>query len=100
MPVSLDQDETRCTLRIDGEATISLSASLKQHLLHALALEAPVHIDLSAISDVDISALQLFWAARRESESLGKELTFSAPLPELVLTQLRHAELELTAATE
>jgi anti-anti-sigma regulatory factor len=98
MPVTLDQDEARCTLRIDGEATISISVSLKEHLVHALALEAPVYIDLNGITDVDITALQLFWAAHREAESLGKELTFSSPLPELILTTLQHADLKLPVA--
>lgn len=60
-------------LRLSGKLTIYTAAASRQHLLEQLAAlpaEAPRRLDLSEISEIDTSGLQLLLALRRSAPTL------------------------------
>jgi anti-anti-sigma regulatory factor len=76
-----------------GDLTIFEAAEFKESLLAVLASEGLVCLDLSQVTRVDTSAIQLMWAARKlgrllvtgiqqELQTKLTQLGFSEPLSE------------------
>jgi anti-sigma B factor antagonist len=65
MPVTLEQGGPLCFLRLEGEISVGSAAELKVALLQALASETDVRLDLERATELDVTALQLLWAAER-----------------------------------
>lgn len=59
------------SLCIEGDMTIYRAAALKSELLHAIQQSPRVEADLSAVTDIDSSGLQLLYLAQREAGKLG-----------------------------
>jgi anti-sigma B factor antagonist len=59
-------------LRIEGEMTIYTAAELKGKIVAALNETDALEIDLSQVSEIDTSGLQLLLLAKREAALLGK----------------------------
>lgn len=94
MSVALDQGETLCVVRLEGEINIASAAALKAALLEALALETELRIDLERATEVDLTALQLLWAAQRQALQSGKSMTMSESLAEPVVLAAREVAFE------
>ena len=72
-----------------GDLTIFEAAEFKESLLAVLASEGLVCLDLSQVTRVDTSAIQLMWAARK----LGRLLVTGIPQElQTKLTQLGFSE--------
>jgi anti-anti-sigma regulatory factor len=72
-----------------GELTIFEAAEFKESLVNVLANEGLVCLDLSQVTRVDTSAIQLLWAARK----LGRLLVTGIPQElQAKLTQLGFSE--------
>jgi len=69
--VNIDRDETRWLLRLAGEVGISSAAALKEALVEALASAGRVELDLEQALEIDVTVLQLAWAAARQAELAG-----------------------------
>jgi anti-sigma B factor antagonist len=65
-------------LALDGELTIYRAAELKPVLLAALDGAAQVELDLSAVTEVDTSGVQLLMLAKRTALSRGIALRLAA----------------------
>ena len=76
MPTSANAGAT--VLRLSGELTIYRAAELKPLLLQALDSAAQLEIDLSEVSEIDTSGVQLLMATKRRAQALGHELRLSA----------------------
>ena len=63
MPVNLDQGEAQCVIHLEGEIDISSAAELKKLLLLALQSGKELRLDLERATELDVTALQLLWAA-------------------------------------
>lgn len=61
-------------LEIKGKATLEQAAALRDELHTLLRGKTRIVIDCSAVTEFDLSALQLFCAAHRAAASLGKSL--------------------------
>lgn len=64
-------------LSIDGEMTIYRAAELREMLLPALLSSTAIEIDLSGVSEIDASGLQLMLAAKIDSMQRDIELSFT-----------------------
>jgi anti-anti-sigma regulatory factor len=80
------------TIRLTGCVDISAAAELKRVLMEALnsdlgsgpETERGLSIDVNALESVDVTAVQLLWAARRQAQAAGREFRFDGPwTPEL-----------------
>jgi hypothetical protein len=78
-------------VRIDREAGIASAAELKQRLLTALASGREIQVELDPAADVDVTWVQLLWAAEVEAKRSGVAFTVSGQVPEQVSAALRDA---------
>jgi len=94
MPVTLDQGEGRCVIRLDGEINIGSAAELKELLLQALASGRELRIDLEHATELDVTALQLLWAAEREARGSSRGFTLAGQVPGEISVAMGDAGLE------
>lgn len=94
MPVTLDQSRTQCVISLSGAVDIRCAAELKNVLVEALSLKRGLHVDLTGVTEVDVTALQLLWAAELEARASGTELTLDRAMPDAVVATLDHACLK------
>ncbi|MBM4053508.1 MAG: STAS domain-containing protein [Planctomycetes bacterium] len=75
-------------LAFNGKVTIPLANELKEKLIGALSLVNHIRIDLAKTTEVDLSFLQLLYAAHLASAKTNKRLTISkcsAPFKQAVM---------------
>ena len=94
VPMTILQDEMLYAMRLEGAIDITCATELKKLLLEALASGKDVQMDLERVTDLDVTALQLFWAAGREAERAGTALAVSGKVPEPVSAAAREAGFE------
>jgi anti-anti-sigma regulatory factor len=93
MPILAEQGEEMCVIHLDSAVTISSAAELKLVILEGLARGQKICFDLRSATELDITVLQLLWAAEREAGITGIEVTISEPVPVSVLEATVNAGL-------
>jgi hypothetical protein len=71
LPLTVDRNPTRWLIRLEGEVSITSAAELKGLLLEALASAQELELDLEHAGAIDVTLLQLVWAAEREAARAG-----------------------------
>lgn len=99
MPVSLEQDGALSLIRLQGAIDIGCAQELKGLLVQGLKTGAGVRVSLAEATDLDVTAVELLWAARREARALGVGFALEGRVPEAVLTFLAEAGFEEFKAT-
>ncbi len=94
MPITFEQSEALCLIRLEGEINISSAAELKKLLLEAPASGRELRVDLERASELDVTALQLLWAAEREARGSGMGFTLAGRVPEEISVALGDAGFE------
>jgi anti-anti-sigma factor len=94
VPVTVEQSEGLCFIRLEGEVNIICAAELKKLLLEALASGKGVRVDLKGATELDITALQLLWAGEREARASGRGLRLAGRIPEEIAAASGEAGLE------
>jgi anti-anti-sigma factor len=101
VPVTLEQSEDSSVFRLEGAIDIASAAELKKLFIQAFASGHEVRVDLDGTTDLDVTAVQLLWAARREAKVSGAEFAFTGQAPAPVASALRQAGFtELAAAMD
>jgi anti-anti-sigma factor len=77
MEIHSERNDGRLTLYPEGEMTIYQAVDLKSALLDALAQSDEIELDLSAVSELDTSGVQLLMLMKREAVAAGKALKLS-----------------------
>ena len=77
----MNTEATRTTLRIEGEMTIYRAAELKPALIAPLAAKAELEVDLSAVTEIDTTGVQLLMLAKQtaQKERVGLHLVGHSP---------------------
>jgi len=91
LAIALDTHDAQCTLKLDGEIDINVSSELKRTLLEMIASGKTIQLDLAGVSDLDISAIQLLWAAFHDTAKKGVRLRVNGPVPKNLSRTLRDA---------
>jgi anti-anti-sigma factor len=86
-------DKTSC-VRLQGSIDISLAEELKRILADALNSGKEIRVFLGETAYLDVTAIQLLWAAEREAGSKGVAWAFADPVPEPIRSLLREAGFE------
>ena len=94
MGMTLEESDTTSTIRLDGTVDISSAAELKTQLLQALDSGKAVRVSLEAATYLDVTAIELLWAAEREATKRGAGFTLAEPVPEGVSAALLDAGFE------
>ena len=92
MPVTLEPQQSRSLIRLEGEFNIASAVELKQALLEGLAAGTDLHLDLGQLANFDITAMQLFWAAGKEAARSG--VKFVVPVTEAAARAAHEAGFE------
>ena len=93
MPLTCERTETQCLIRLDGDCGVTSAAELKELLLEGLACGKDLRLDLEGATEIDVTTLQLLWAAGREATRTGFQ--FSSRVSKAVLSAARDAGFEL-----
>lgn len=94
MGMTLKRSRKSSVIRLEGEVDIAAAAELRKLLLEACGSGREVRVVLRGVTDLDVTAVQLIWAARRAAEEAGVAFKLSGALPQSVSTALDHAGLE------
>ena len=88
MQVTLEQGEVSNVIHLEGAIDISCAVELKTVLTMALELGKKVCISLQNVTGLDVTAVQLLWAAERAARRAGMRIELESPLPQAVISQL------------
>ncbi len=94
MTVTLDHGEGDCLLHLDGEINIASAAELKALLIEALASGKDLRVDLERATQLDITALQLLWAAERKAAGAELRFTVAGSVPQELADAVAEAGFE------
>jgi anti-anti-sigma regulatory factor len=77
--------ETReaAVLKMGGRLTVERVSEMKGKVLKALAKRKDVVLELKKLSEVDLSFIQLLFAAQRSAERRGRRLKLGGPVPDI-----------------
>ncbi|HEX4037865.1 MAG TPA: STAS domain-containing protein [Acidobacteriaceae bacterium] len=82
-------------IRLEGDIDIGCAAELKQALEEALAGgesgPGETRISLATATGMDVTAVELLWAAERAARASGMVLALEGPVPEVLRAALREA---------
>jgi anti-anti-sigma regulatory factor len=91
MGISLDKNDAGVSIALAGTIDISCAAELKKLLLDALNSGADVRISVGDATGLDVTAVQLLWAAERQARQSGVGFCISEPVPDAVSAELAEA---------
>jgi hypothetical protein len=91
MPVNLDNSEGISLIRMEGDVSIAMAAEMKDLLVKALASGTDQHISMASATDLDVTALQLLYAADREAAKSGTKLTLDDHVPDEIFSAMTDA---------
>lgn len=102
MPVTLKQKDALTFIQLEGVIDVGCAAELKTTLMEKLKSGAAVYVSLESATGLDITAVQLLWAAAREAQRVGVEFACQGQTPEAVrcaLAEIGVVEFPVSAAT-
>jgi hypothetical protein len=91
MPVTLERGEELTMIRLDGEVGIADAAELKGLLLQALGSGQQMRVSLLTTTELDVTAVELLWAARREAKASSISFAVEGPVPPIVISTVLQA---------
>ncbi len=94
MPVTLEQKDALTLIQLEGAIDIGCAAELKELLIEKLGSGTEICVSLELATGLDVTAVQLLWAAAREAQRVGVEFGFKGPTPERVRCALAEAGVE------
>jgi anti-anti-sigma regulatory factor len=92
--VVIDQDSESSLIRLEDAIDISCAAELKEATTTAIQAGKPVQILLEGATCLDVTAMQILWAAERAARAQGLGFTLKGQLPEALAAILRNAGWE------
>ena len=94
----LEKGEQRSRLHLEGVVDIGCAGELKAQLMEALGRGLPVQVEMEKAERLDVTAVQLLWAAGCAARASGVEMEFAGTTPEAVTAELAQAGLREFAA--
>lgn len=91
MGITLEQSDQSNVIRLEGAIDIASAAELKELLLQALGPGREVRVELEGATDLDVTAAQLLWAAKREAKASGAEFALAGQVPEPIVSMMSQA---------
>lgn len=79
-----------------GAVGIEQAQSAKQELLEAFESASEVHLDISEVDDLDVSAIQLILASCKEGTKRGIPFFLTGKIPEVIDSFVKECGISLT----
>jgi anti-anti-sigma regulatory factor len=89
--IILEQGEKTSCVRLEGSVDISSAEELKRILVDALKAGGEIRVMLGDATYLDVTAVQLLWAAELEAGRMGMRWVFGDALPEPIRGNLDEA---------
>lgn len=93
MAIALERGENMVEIALGGSVEIESARELKATLLEALEEKKKLAFSFSPDTELDVTAVQLLWAAGHEATKRGIELEFRNP-PARITALVREAGFE------
>jgi len=68
LPITSHETETQYVICLEGDIDVTSSAEVKRLLINAISSRKEVLLEMAKATDLDITAVQLLWAAVREAD--------------------------------
>jgi anti-anti-sigma regulatory factor len=91
--ITFERDGTSSRIRLTGVIDVAAAEELKDVFLEALGSSQELDLVVAEVTYLDVTAVQLLWAARREASTQGVAWIFEDAVPEEVLSTLSRAGL-------
>jgi ABC-type transporter Mla MlaB component len=91
VPVAFECEEEESWIRLEGEVGIGSAAELKGLLVQALGTGKQVRVSLQSLTEIDVTAVELLWAARREAKASSLPFVIEGPIPPTITSALLQA---------
>lgn len=72
------------TVKWQGNAGIEQAHKLRDELIEAFKKNSEIRLDISEVEDIDITAIQIIVAARKEAEKNGKSFFIMGKIPKAI----------------
>ena len=94
MSASLEHTEAQCLIRLESGVDINSAAELKKLLVLALQSGKEVRVDLERATELDVTAMQLLWAANCEAKKTETSFSVAGRVPDAIRAALIDAGFE------
>jgi anti-anti-sigma factor len=95
VPLTLEQSESQSVIRMEGAIDIASAGELKDLLLKALGSgKKEMCVSLDGVTSLDVTAVELLWAAEREATKAGVGFSFAGQAAPEAQAALAEAGLE------
>ena len=74
MSVTMQRSETDLLIRLEDAVNVTSAEELKSLLLEGLVSGRDLHLDLERVEEIDVTVMQLLWAAGREADRKGTRM--------------------------
>jgi len=91
VPIDIEQSEKLNSIRLEGAVDIHSAAQLKAALVEAIEHGGTLHLSLGSVTALDVTAVQLLWAAARAARLAGVDIQLDSPLSDTLAHQLGSA---------
>jgi anti-anti-sigma factor len=98
MALTLMENEAVTVVHLVGAIDISCAAELKGMLLQVLKSGKDVQISLESATYLDVTAIELLWAAGREANGSGHRFGVVGQVPDAIASTFSEVGIELTQA--
>jgi anti-anti-sigma regulatory factor len=93
MPATVEEREDASLVRLEGVLDIAFAAEMKSVLLNALASKKKLRLTLDGATELDITALQLLYAAERDAAKAGIPFALQGSVPDEISVAMADAGL-------
>lgn len=100
MSIALNQCDDASLIQLEGAIEIGCAAELKTALLDARKAGKGIVVTLGDVSDFDVTAFQLLWAAQRDAREAGLRFAVGGQLPGPIQASLAGLGLDARALCE
>jgi len=94
VPVTFEQNDVVSLIRLEGAVDVGCAADLKALLVERLKSGSEVRVSLEEATVLDVTAIQLLWAASREAKKLGVTFALEGQAPGTVQAAFAPAGVE------
>jgi ABC-type transporter Mla MlaB component len=92
--IHLHESDATYALRLDGEVGIERAVELKECLMRGLASGLALLVNVEDVTGVDVTTLQLLWAAQREASVAKTGFALDGRIAANVIAALNEAGFE------
>jgi anti-anti-sigma factor len=93
MAVTVEERENSSLVRLEGAIDIASVAEIKSVLLNALVSNKEIRLSLEGVTELDITAMQLLYAAERDAVKSGVLFALEGSFPNEISALVTNAGL-------